>query len=427
MGGGDNNAGNRVVVTGMGVIAPVGLNVSEFWESLISGRSGVVRVSRFDASNLPTKVAAEVNGFNPESYMDRKDVRRTDLFVQYGIAAARQAVEDSGLELDRIELDRFGVIIGSGIGGIETFEQQHSILIQKGPARVSPFFIPMMIADMAAGQISMILGAKGPNFATVSACASGAHAIGEAFRILQKGDAEVVLCGGTEAAITPLGMGGFCAMKAMSTRDIEPERASRPFDRERDGFVMGDGAGMIVLETLDHALARDTKRIYAEMVGYGATADAYHVTAPSPDGEGAARAMQIAMQDGGLKPEEVTYLNAHGTSTPLNDKFETIAIKRLFGDHAYKLAVGSTKSMTGHLLGAAGGVEFIVCALAIASSNLPPTINYENPDPECDLDYVPNEMRKAKVGAALTNSLGFGGHNVTLAITGYEDGRRAGE
>lgn len=422
MDSGDGKTKNRVVITGMGAITPVGLTVSELWESLVSGQSGITKVSRFDASNLPTKVAAEVKGFNAESYMDRKDIRRTDVFVQYGIAAARGAVANAGLNLDDIQPDRFGVIIGSGIGGIETFEQQHSILMRKGPARVSPFFIPMMIADMAAGQISMILGAKGPNFATVSACASGAHAIGEAFRILQKGDADVVLCGGTEAAITPLGMAGFCSMKAMSTRDIEPKRASRPFDRERDGFVMGEGAGMIMLETLDHALARNARSIYAEMGGYGATADAYHVTAPSPDGEGAARAMELSMQDAGLRPEDVDYLNAHGTSTPLNDKFETIAVKRVFGEQAYKLAVGSTKSMTGHLLGAAGGVEFIVCVLAINTSTLPPTINYENPDPECDLDYVPNTSRKAEVRTALTNSLGFGGHNVTLAVSRYEDG-----
>jgi 3-oxoacyl-[acyl-carrier-protein] synthase II len=424
LGSGDSKGKNRVVVTGMGVISPVGLSLSEFWESLAAGRSGVTRVSRFDASSLPTKVAAELKGFNAEKYMDRKDARRTDLFVQYGIAAARDAVDDAGLDLGKIELDRFGVIIGSGIGGIGTFEQQHSILIEKGPSRISPFFIPMMIADMAAGQISMIFGAKGPNFATVSACASGAHAMGEAFRILQEGDANVMLCGGTEAAITPLGMGGFCSMKAMSTCDIEPEKASRPFDRERDGFVMGEGAGMVVLETLEHAIGRGAGRIYAEMKGYGATADAYHVTAPSPDGEGAARAMQIALKDAGLKPEDVQYLNAHGTSTPLNDKLETVAIKRVFGEHAYKLAVGSTKSMTGHLLGAAGGVEFIACVLAITSSVLPPTINYENPDPECDLDYVPNAARAAEVSAALTNSLGFGGHNVTLALTRYEDGRR---
>jgi 3-oxoacyl-[acyl-carrier-protein] synthase II len=412
-----------VVVTGMGALTPIGNNVPEFWESLISCRSGADFVSRFDASTLSTKIACEVKGFNPEEHMDRKDIRRTDIFVQYGIAAARQAVDDAGIRVEGVEPNRFGVIIGSGIGGIETFEQQHTILMQKGPSRVSPFFIPMMIADMASGQISMILGAKGPNFATVSACASGAHAIGEAFRILQKGDADVVLCGGTEAAITPLGMGGFCSMKAMSTRDIEPQRASRPFDKERDGFVMGEGAGMIVLETLEHALERKAAKIYARMSGYGATADAHHVTAPSPDGEGAARAMKLAMDDCGLKPEDVGYLNAHGTSTPLNDKFETTAIKTVFGEHAYKLPVGSTKSMTGHLLGAAGGVEFIACVLSMNSSTLPPTINYEHPDPDCDLDYIPNEPRAAEVSAAVTNSLGFGGHNVTLALTKYEDGR----
>jgi len=411
---------NAVVVTGMGVISPVGNTLAEYWESLVSGRSGVSRVTRFDASNFPTKIAAEVKGFNPEDFMDRKDVRRTDVFVQYGIAAARQAVEDAGLDLDRIELERFGVIIGSGIGGIETFEQQHLTLLEKGPGRVSPFFIPMMIADMAAGQISMVLGARGPNFATVSACASGAHAIGEAFRVLQKGDADVVLCGGTEAAITPLGMAGFCSMKAMSTRDIEPERASRPFDRERDGFVMGEGAGMVILETLEHARARGAKKIYACMSGYGATADAHHVTAPSPDGEGAARAMKLALADAGLRPADVDYINAHGTSTPLNDKYETKAVKTVFGEHAHRLAVSSTKSMTGHLLGAAGGIEFIACVMAITTSTLPPTINYENPDPECDLDYVPNAARKREVRAALSNSLGFGGHNVTLAVTRFD-------
>jgi 3-oxoacyl-[acyl-carrier-protein] synthase II len=413
---------NKVVITGMGAITPIGLSLSEFWENLISGVSGVAPISRFDPSNLPTRIAAEVKGFKAEDYMDRKEIRRTDTFVQYGIAAAKHAVDDAGLKLDETELNRFGVIIGSGIGGIETFEQQHSILLEKGPARVSPFFIPMMIADMAAGQISMILGAKGPNFATVSACASGAHAIGEAFRLLQKGDADVILCGGTEAAITPLAMGGFCSMKAMSTRDIEPKRASRPFDRERDGFVMGEGAGMVVLETLEHARARNTSKIYAEMAGYGATADAYHVTAPSPDGEGAARAMDLSLTDAGLKPEDVDCINAHGTSTPLNDKFETTAVKKVFGEHAYRIAMNSTKSMTGHLLGAAGGIEFISCVLSITGSVVPPTINYENPDPECDLDCVPNSARKMDVSAALTNSLGFGGHNVTLAIKKYEDG-----
>ena len=415
---------NRVVVTGMGVISPVGLSVSEFWENLISGVSGVSRIDRFDPSNLPSKIAGQVKDFKAEDHMDRKDIRRTDAFVRYGIAAAKHAVDDAGIKLDGIEPNRFGVITGSGIGGIETFEQQHSILLEKGPARISPFFIPMMIADMAAGQISMLLGAKGPNFATVSACASGAHAIGEAFRLLQKGDADAILCGGTEAAITPLAMGGFCSMKALSTRDIEPERASRPFDRERDGFVMGEGAGMVVLETLDHALARKARRIYAEMCGYGATADAYHVTAPSPDGEGAARAMVLSIEDAGLKPEDVDCINAHGTSTPLNDKLETVAIKKVFGDNARRVAVHSTKSMTGHLLGAAGGVEFIACVLAITSSMVPPTINYENPDPECDLDCVPNTARKMEVKAALTNSLGFGGHNVTLAVKKYEDGAR---
>ena len=409
----------RVVVTGLGVVSPVGLSVSDFWQSLCEGRSGTGKITRFDTSGFDTRIAAELKGFNPESYMDRKDVKRSDQFTQYGMAAATEAIRDSALDLESVDKERVGVIIGTGIGGMETFENQHSVLLEKGPSRVSPFFIPMMIGDMAAGQVSMKFLAKGPNFATVSACASGAHAIGEAFRTLQKGDADVMIAGGSEAAITPMAIAGFCSMKAMSTRNDEPERASRPFDKERDGFVMGEGSGIVTMETLTHALARGA-RIYCEMAGYAATADAYHITAPSPDGEGAARAMKLALLDAGLHVESVQYINAHGTSTPLNDKLETMAVKTVFGEHARKLVLVSTKSMTGHLLGAAGGIEFVACALSIRDSIIPPTINYEFPDEECDLDCVPNKARKQEVIVAMSNSLGFGGHNTTLVIKKFE-------
>ena len=410
----------RVVVTGLGTVSPVGCTTSEFWASIVAGKSGVSRISRFDPKGFDTRIAAEVKGFKPEDYLDKKDVRRTDLFVQFGLAASLEAVRSAGLaDPNGLDLDRAGVIVGSGVGGIATLEEQHSNLIEKGPGRVSPFFIPMMIADMAAGMISIRLGYRGPNFAAVSACASGAHAIGEAFRILVKGEADLIVTGGTEAAITPLSIGGFASMKAMSTRNDQPERASRPFDRQRDGFVMGEGAGIAVLETLDHAKSRGAP-ILAEVMGYGATADAHHMTAPSPAGEGAARAMQLALKEAGLAPDTVDYINAHGTSTPLNDKFETMAVKSVFGDHAYKLAMSSTKSMTGHLLGAAGGIEFNIAVLAIRDGILPPTINYEDPDPECDLDCVPNESRRAEVDVVMSNSLGFGGHNVALLVKRYE-------
>jgi len=405
----------RVVVTGLGVLSPVGLNVQDFWKSLCEGRGGVGKITRFDTSGFDTRIAAELKGFNAENYMDRKDVRRSDRFTQFAIAAATEAFQDAKLDLNSIDRERVGVIVGTGIGGIETFETQHSILLERGPSRVSPFFIPMMIGDMAAGMVSMKFVARGPNFATESACASGAHAIGEAFRILQKGEADAMIAGGSEAAITPMGIAGFCSMKAMSTRNDEPERASRPFDKERDGFVMGEGAGIVILETLSHALARGV-RIYCEMAGYAATADAYHVTAPAPDGEGAARAMKLSLADAALPPESVQYINAHGTSTPLNDKLETLAVKSVFGEHTRKLALASTKSMTGHLLGAAGGIEFVACALSIRDSIIPPTINYEFPDEECDLDCVPNTARRQKVDVAMSNSLGFGGHNTTLVV-----------
>jgi 3-oxoacyl-[acyl-carrier-protein] synthase II len=410
---------NRVVVTGLGTVSPLGNSIPEFWDAIVEGRSGIGPITRFDPSGFDTRIAGEVKGFKPEDYLDKKEVRRMDLFVQYGLAAAVEAVAAAGLGGENgVDPDRAGVIIGSGIGGIETLETQHSALVEKGPSRISPFFIPMMIADMAAGQISIRLGYRGPNFAAVSACASGAHAIGEAFRIIAKGEADLVVTGGAEATITPLAIGGFCAMKAMSTRNDAPERASRPFDLERDGFVMGEGAGIAVLESLDHARARGAP-ILAEVVGYGATGDAHHVTAPAPGGEGAARAMRLALADAGVAAEAVDYINAHGTSTPMNDKYETMAVKTVFGAHAYKVAFGSTKSMTGHLLGAAGGIEFNIAVLAIRDNIVPPTTNYEVPDPECDLDCVPNAARRTRVDVVMSNSLGFGGHNVALVVRRY--------
>jgi 3-oxoacyl-[acyl-carrier-protein] synthase II len=404
-----------VVITGQGVICPLGNTVEEFWKRLVAGESGIGTVTRFDATGYDTRIAGEVRGFKPEEVMDRKDIRRSDLFVQYAVAAATQALNQAGVK-NAVDPNRFGVIVGSGIGGISTFEDQHRTLLEKGPNRVSPFFIPMMISDMASGQVSILFGAKGPNYCTVSACSSGAHAIGEAYRIIQNSEAEVMIAGGAEAPVTPISFAGFCSMKAMSTRNDEPARASRPFDSQRDGFVMGEGAGILILEELEHARKRGATAL-AEIVGYGATADAHHMTAPAPEGEGAARAMRAAIHDSGLPLSEFGYVNAHGTSTPLNDKFETQAIKSVFGDHASRVAISSTKSMTGHLLGAAGGLESIICVLALERKILPPTINYENPDPDCDLDYVPNTARQVEARAALSNSLGFGGHNVTLALS----------
>jgi 3-oxoacyl-[acyl-carrier-protein] synthase II len=410
----------RVVVTGLGVLSPVGLNVADFWKSLCEGKSGVDKVTRFDASRFDTRIAAELKGFNPENFMDRKEAKRADPFSQYAIAASSEAVRDAGLDLNRVNRDRFGVVIGTGIGGIQTFETQHSALIEKGPSRVSPFFIPMMIGDMAPGLVSMKFLAKGPNYATVSACASGAHAIGDAFRMLQRGDADVMLAGGAEATISPMAMAGFCSMKAMSTRNDEPQKASRPFDKTRDGFVMGEGAGMAVLETLGHAKARGA-RVYCELAGYGATADAYHMTAPDENGDGAARAMRLALADAGLPADSVDCINAHGTSTPLNDKLETLAVKSVFGEHARKLVLNSTKSMTGHLLGAASGIEFAACVMSIVDSIIPPTINHEFPDEECDLDCAPNVAVRREVNVAMSNSLGFGGHNATLLVKKFEE------
>jgi 3-oxoacyl-[acyl-carrier-protein] synthase II len=402
----------------MGVVTALGSDLDTFWSNLVAGKSGVTRIESFDASEFPTRIAAEIKDFNPEAYMDRKEARRMDRFVQLAVAASTMAVRDSGLEPGvNVDPERFGVMVGSGIGGLATWEEQHTVLLEKGPKRVSPFFIPMMIANMASGQISMITGAKGPNSTAVTACATGTHSIGDSFKLIQRGDADAMICGGAEAAIRPTGIAGFCAMRAMSTRNDEPEKASRPFDIGRDGFVMGEGSGVLLLESLEHALKRGA-RIYAEVVGYGMSGDAYHMTEPDPDG--AARCMKRALKDAGIEPEAIDYINAHGTSTPIGDKSETAAIKMAFGDHAYKLAVSSTKSMTGHLLGAAGGIEAVILALTLKNGVIAPTINLENPDPECDLDYVPNAARKADVRTGLSNSFGFGGHNATIVMRKYE-------
>jgi 3-oxoacyl-[acyl-carrier-protein] synthase II len=408
----------RVVVTGVGAVTPVGNTAEEFWAALIQGKSGIGPVTRFDASPLPTRIAGELKGFDPLRYIDKKDDRKLDPFLKYAIACAAMAVEDAGLNVERVDRTRFGVLVGSGIGGITTLLETHKVLLEKGPDRVSPFFIPMLIINMASGLISMRFGARGPNSSVVTACATGNHAIGDAMRIIQRNDADVMIAGGSEAIILPLTFAGFCQMKAMSTRNDDPGRASRPFDAARDGFVCGEWGGLLVLESLDHALARDA-RIYAEVVGYGMTGDAHHMTAPDPEADGAARAMSLALRDAGVEPTSVGYINAHGTSTLYNDKSETMAIKRVFGDHARKLAVSSTKSMTGHLLGAAGGIEAIATAFAIHHGILPPTINYETPDPDCDLDYVPNQARKQDVEIALSNAFGFGGTNATLVLRKY--------
>ncbi len=409
----------RVVVTGMGVVSPVGNSVKEFWEGLLAGRNNVDYITHFDASEYSTRFAAEVRNFSPEGILDRRDIRRMDLYTQYAMVATHEAIEDSGLDLEKIDLNRAGVVIGSGIGGILSFELEHEKFLKNGPRRISPYFVPQMISDIAAGQVSIRYGFKGPNYSTVSACATANHAIGDAVRMIKYGDAEVIIAGGSEAAITPMGVGGFCAMKALSTRNDDPKRASRPFDKERDGFVIGEGAGIVVLEELEHARRRGAT-IYAEIRGIGFTADAYHVTAPAPGGEGAVRAMRRCIEDGQLDPEEIDYINAHGTSTPYNDKTETEAIKTLFGDHAYRLNISSTKSMTGHLLGAAGGVELIATVLAVKHGVIPPTINYEYPDPECDLNYTPNQPQERPVRAAISNAFGFGGHNACIAVARFE-------
>lgn len=409
----------RVVITGLGLVTPIGLGKEAFWTSLVNGKSGIVAISRFDASELATKIAGEVRDFDPLDYLEKKEARRMDRYTHFACAATQMALEDAGLTPEGLASETVGVIIGSGVGGIETVEDQARVLFTKGPSRVSPFFVPMMIANIAGAQIAINFGFKGPNLTTVTACASSTNSIGEAFRLIQNGEIEVMVTGGTEAPVIPLAMAGFCAMRAMSTRNDTPDKASRPFDAERDGFVMGEGAGIFIIESLEHAQARGA-HIYAEVAGYGVTCDAYHITATDPDGAGAAKAMEMSIKDAGLNPEDVDYINAHGTSTPIGDISETKAVKSLFGSYAGKLAISSTKSMTGHLLGAAGGIETIACALAIERGEIPPTINYENPDPECDLNYVPNKSIHKEVNVAMSNSFGFGGHNATVLVKKYQ-------
>lgn len=411
---------HRVVLTGLGCVTPIGNSVEEAWNSLLKGKSGTNLATQIEPDWFCSKITAEVKNFDPSKYLAPKLIKKSDRFVHFAVAGSKMAVQDSGLNFAKEDSDLCGVLIGSGIGGLRTIEEQHKVLLEKGPGRISPFLIPMLIVNMAPGQVAIELGLKGPNNCVATACATGSHAIGDAFKIIQRGEAKVMLAGGTEACITPLAFGGFDAMKALSTHNEEPEKASRPFDKTRDGFVMGEGCGVVILEELEHALKRNAK-IYCEMVGYGMTSDATHMTAPDPEGRGAARCMAIALKDAGVKPEEVNYINAHGTSTPLNDKVETIAIKKVFTEPiAKKLMVSSTKSMTGHLLGAAGGVEAIFTALAIKNEVAPPTINYRHPDPECDLDYVPNEPRQAKIKVALSDSLGFGGHNACICLKRFE-------
>ncbi len=405
----------RVVVTGLGVVTPIGQTLDTFWNNLITGQCGIDKITRFDASAFDTQVAGEVRDFDPTpAFPSPKEVRRTDRFAQFGIYAGWAALKDSGADLDQLNRDEIGAIIGSGIGGLETTTLQHKVLLERGPGRLSPFMIPMLISNMASGMFSMYYNLRGPNFATCSACATANHAIGEAFRTIKFGDAVMMFAGGSEATIVPIGIGGFCAMKATSTRNHDPKHASRPFDKERDGFVMSEGGGVLALEELEHAKKRGAK-IYCEIVGYGNSADAYHLTAPSENGEGAARCMRVALRSAGLNPEDVSYINAHGTSTPLGDIAETKAVKAVFGDHARKMVISSTKGATGHMLGAAGAVEMTACILAMKNDLVPPTINYEVPDPECDLDYVPNKAREMKVNAIVNNSFGFGGHNSSIA------------
>lgn len=404
----------RVAVTGLGVITSLGQNVETFWSNLVAGKSGISHIESFDVSEYPTQIAGEVKDFDPAAYMDKKTARRMDRFTQFAVAASFQALEDAGLTIgENADPNRVGVYVGSGIGGVETWEEQHRTLLERGPRRVSPFLIPMMIANMGTGQISIMTGARGPVSTVVTACATGTNAIGDAFKVIQRGDADVMICGGAEAAVRPTGMAGFCTMRAMSTRNEEPEKASRPFDLDRDGFVMAEGAGILILEDMEHALRRGAK-IHAELIGYGMSGDAHHITDPNPDG--AVRCMAAAIKDAGIEASEVDYINAHGTSTPAGDKSETSAIKTLFGDHAYKLAVTSTKSMTGHMLGAAGGVEAVISALTVRDGLIPPTINLDTPDPDCDLDYVPHTARQTDVRVALSNSFGFGGHNATIIM-----------
>ncbi|MEO8216134.1 MAG: beta-ketoacyl-ACP synthase II [Acidobacteriota bacterium] len=409
----------RVVVTGVGMVSPLGVGNDATWRALLAGQSGITGITRFDVSDYPCRIAGEVKGFDPQNWVEKKDVKKSDTFIHYAIAASQFAVDDSGLKIDHSNAERIGVIIGSGIGGLPLIEEMHTKLLERGPNRVSPFFIPGLIINLAAGQISIRFGAKGPNSAPATACATGAHAIGDSFKIIQRGDADVMISGGSEAVITPLALAGFSAMRALSTRNDDPQGASRPWDLQRDGFVMGEGSGVVILEEREHALARGA-RIYCEVIGYAMTSDAYHITAPSENGEGSTRVMALTLRDAGLQPEQIDYINAHGTSTPHGDRTETQAIKNVFGEHAYKLSVSSTKSMTGHLLGAAGGLESAICAMIILEGRIPPTINYEHPDPECDLDYVPNVARTMTVNHALSNSFGFGGTNACLAFSRHE-------
>ncbi|MGL5347396.1 MAG: beta-ketoacyl-ACP synthase II [Peptostreptococcaceae bacterium] len=408
----------RVVITGLGCVTPVGDSKNDFWKNIKSGVCGIDTVTRFDTTTFQTQIAGEIKDFSPEEYISKKELKRLDRFTQYALVSAKMAVEDANLDLETINKDRMGVIIGTGIGGVETIEEQHKVLLDKGNKRVSPFFVPMMIGNMAAGQVSIYLGAKGPNTNVCTACASGTHSIGDAFKVIQRGDASVMVAGGSEAPITALAFSGFCNMKAMSTRNDDPKTASRPFDKERDGFVMGEGAGVLILEELEHALNRNAK-IYAEVVGYGLTADAYHMTTPAEGGEGASRAMQMALNDGDVPLDEVDYINAHGTSTPYNDRLETLAIKDVFKENAYNLSVSSTKSMTGHLLGAAGAVEAVICAKSLQEQFVPPTVNVQSIDEELDLDYVLNEGKNKTIRYAMSNSLGFGGHNASLVFKKY--------
>lgn len=409
----------RVVVTGLGAVTPIGNTLQEYWEGLLSGRNGIGPITLFDPSSHSCRIAGEVKGFDPHDYLEKKEAKRMDRFAQFAIAASKQAIADASFEINELSAEQVGIVIGNGIGGMKVMEDQQTIYLNRGPDRCSPFMVPMMIANMAAGLTAIHTGAKGPNSCVVTACAAGSNAVGDAFRLIQGGYAQAMLCGGTEAAVTPLSVAGFAAARAVSTRNDDPLHACRPFDRDRDGFVMGEGAGILLLEELEHALARGAK-IYAEMVGYAMTCDAYHMTSPVPGGEGATRAMLLAMKDAGITPEQVSYINAHGTSTAANDKTETNAIKNALGDHAYKVAVSSTKSMTGHLLGGSGGIEAVATVMAVADDKVPPTINLDNPDPECDLDYVPHQSRDCPVNVALSNSFGFGGHNVTLAFAKYQ-------
>lgn len=410
----------RIVITGLGLVTPVGNDVKTSWENIKSGKSGIDIIKSFNVDEYPTKIGGEVKDFVLEG-IHPKALRKMDKFVQFALKATIEAIQDSGIVFSEEEKERVGVLIGAGIGGLRVIEEQHEILLKSGPSRVSPFLIPMLIPDMAAGQVAIHFGLKGLNFATVSACASGAHALGVALSMLKMGVTDVIIAGGTESCITPLGLAGFCSMKALSTRNNEPTRASRPFDKERDGFVMGEGAGIVVLETLEHAIERKAPKIYAEFVGAGMSCDAYHMTAPDPDGKGAYLSMKYALEDAGIKPEEVDYINAHGTSTPLNDKTETSGIKMLLGERAYQIDVSSIKSMIGHLLGASGAVEFIITALTIKEGIIPPTINYEFPDPDCDLNYVPNRAIQKDINVALSNSFGFGGHNITLVLKKFKE------